>query len=423
MPDFSEDQMVFLSMKEMLSRGKARFSVYYKDQLSVYYVTAEAKYLNSINLPAPITSYHATSNDTDCTPHATGNVNLFSSEGLTTCATERSVLIEAKLESNHASNSLNESNVIIDSDENKCSAIGGNNFRIPGPSDIWKDTGYEVYSTGRGTTAPRVRIPVGKGQRVDQSNAELLAAEFYRKNWSLLRTAGWKCVYFKSNVLLKVGKEIEVYVTPLLRTGINTNINKLNAVENVEFFYSKLALHTHVLENPCLLLDGRDDLWYLLSSAGWVEVHEDDGRVKRNYRPTYYALSFAQNYFKHGGLDELIPGLHKFASFQSLNVYIHRFPFLLQSEENFVLTLKRLNWVVNENKEVQWTSYDSKMCGELNLDFIDLPSSQTVWYYYVYSFLLTTCRHIYLHNEQGAPQSSEAVAVDDPNGLIWTHIM
>jgi len=369
-------------MKSMLCSGKAEFVVYRKEELSVFHAVVETKYfslnnLSAINCASAIVRFDE--NDSGLTPHAACNTEPFKSEGLTTGATENSELADSRRESKRLLSGSG-STERVDSDGFRMSSAGGNHLRIPGPSDILKDTGYDVYSTGRESVVPRVRSQaVSRG--VDESAVESVAAEFYRRNWGALKRAGWKCVYFKSSVLLQVGKEIEVYMTPMMRSNINTNLNKLNVVENIEFFYSKLALRTHVLENPCLLVDGRDELWTLLSSAGWIEAHEDDGRIKSSYRPSYYTLSFAQNYLKNGGLNELIPGVHKFTSFPSLAVYIHRFPFLLQSEETFISTLKRLNWVVNEEKKVRWTVDDSKLCEALNLNSCDLHAGQTiVWY-------------------------------------------
>lgn len=376
-PDFSEDQLVFLSMTSMLSRGKAEFAVYRKEELSVYYqiVQEDTNDAPSTNLIATnctaasgIACVDKNEDDSGRTPHAACSADPFKSEGLTTVATEDSERIDARLESTER----------ISSD---AISAGGNRLWVPGPSDIWKDTGYDVYSTGRESAAPRVRSQAGgRGGGVEQSEAEL-GAEFYRRYWGVLKTAGWKCIYFKSSVLLHVGKEIEVYMTPMVRSNINTNLNKLNAVENFEFFYSKVALRTHVLENPCLLANGREELWTFLSSAGWVEVHADDGRTKNNYCPSYYTLSFAQKYLKkNGGLSEPMPGLHKFTSFTSLAVYIHRFPFLLQSEDTFISTLKRLKWVVNEKKKVHWTADDSELHAELNLKTCGLSGKAVKWY-------------------------------------------
>lgn len=376
-PDFPEDQVVFLSMTSMLSHGKAEFDVYRKEELSVFHQILEiTNYAPSTNLPVTNCTAETAitcidkNNDSGRTPHAACNAGPFKSEGLTTVATEESERVDVRLESTER----------ISSDAIEMSSAGGNHLRVPGPSDILKDTGYDVYSTGRENAAPRARSQAGgRVGGVELSTVES-AAEFYRRNWGVLKKTGWKCIHFKSSVLLYVGKEIEVYMTPMMRSNINTNLNKLNAVENVEFFYSKVALHSHVMENPCLLVDGRDELWASLSSAGWVEVHADDGRTKSNYCPSYYTLSFAKKYLKNDGLNELMPGLHKFTSFTSLVVYIHRFPFLLQSEETFISTLKRLKWVVNEKKKVRWTADDSnRLHATLNLNACGLSAQTVVW--------------------------------------------
>lgn len=404
-PDFSEDdELVFLSMTSMLSRGKAEFAVYQKEELSVYYQIAQED-----NSYAPSTHLTATNrtaasaiasidnkneNDSGRTPHAACNTEPFKSEGLTTVATEDSERVDTDARLESSTERCISSDAAIDNMMTSTST-GGNRLRVPGPSDIWKDTGYDVYSTGgRESAVPRVRNQVGGREGgVGQSEAEC-AAEFYRRNWGVLKKAGWKCIYFKSSILLHVGKEIEVYVTPMMRSNINTNLNKLNAVENVEFFYSKVALRAHVMENPCLLVEGRDELWTFLSSAGWIEVHADDGRTKNNYCPSYYTLSFAQKYLKKNddGLNELVPGLHKFTSFPSLTVYIHRFPFLLQSEDTFISTLKRLKWVVNDKKKVRWTAEDSKSHHAfLNLNACGLSCRTVTWYEHLFPSCIHSC--------------------------------
>ena len=168
-------------------------------------------------------------------------------------------------------------------------------------------------------------------------------------------------------------------------------------MQNLEYFYSKEALHLHVRENPCLT-EGWSLLWPRLCAAGWARVEEtlvggskvvgaqgvktavgksSNGAaaaaapVATVGNTVCFTLNFAANYLstndskKSNNINSIgagagagaatgtlqaelskgqVPGVHIFVSRAALTQYAARFPYLLQDEEQFMQTLGRYQW-------------------------------------------------------------------------------
>lgn len=290
--------------------------------------------------------------DTGFTTVDTSSSSSLEDNGFTTCFTENS-----------------EPNVLDDLEEvnnTNVTSVVNEMYHIPGPSDMQQHLKKNNNINGC------VRETRGQGHNKSSKDIELTtkAKEFYSKYWSFMSKdeLGWKCVYVKiGRYIVTGGADIEVYVIPSLRNSINFSWNKLNAIENLEYFHTKEALYTHVTENSSLL-DSWDELWLKLYQAGWREVREMESSSAsvKTYLPSYYELCFSNEYIDiTSEQNKVIPGLHKFVSRQALRKYVSRFPFLLQSENQFLQTLKRYSWEINQKNQVKWeldSVFDNSLC-------------------------------------------------------------
>ncbi|KAJ1437727.1 hypothetical protein B484DRAFT_225636 [Ochromonadaceae sp. CCMP2298] len=212
-------------------------------------------------------------------------------------------------------------------------------LRIPGPSDVLN--AEMVHATAPRETADQIAL------RKEEIRAII------DRNWDFMKT-GLQWGKFHVRPGQKSASLLELFVVPLPRQHC-TVLKDLQLIENLEYFHEKESFLKHCKENPCLVEDWKY-LWPRLKAAGWEHVKPQEEKGGESARPFFYP-PFVARYFLEGDGEKsveclrkrgLVPGTHLFVSRVSVSRFIARFPHLLQTDEQLVVTLRRYGWEVEE---------------------------------------------------------------------------
>ena len=156
----------------------------------------------------------------------------------------------------------------------------------------------------------------------------------FASNYAALKSLGWDVVWLNHGPAATE----EIYLAPLTQPPakpiikfststltyievicsvhvVKLHVSLVLLMQNLQFFCSKDALASHMINNPCLL-DSFQMLWCRLSGCGWEKVVVIDSDAEQS-------RSFCYQIKDMGGVERQW-GLHKFKSMEAVQVYIHR---------------------------------------------------------------------------------------------------